>query len=55
MSNKFIELMLDMQEFNEKKDPRKQHNLERNLYTACITILFILIVTFAIIYYAITE
>ena len=53
MSNYFIELMLDMQEFYETKDPRKQDNIERNLYMACITILFLLILIITSIYYLI--
>ena len=50
MMNSFIETMIDMQEFNEKKDDRKYDNFQRNAFMVYVTLLFLLIIIGHIIY-----
>ena len=50
MDNSFIETMIDMQKFNEKKDDRKYNNFQRNAYLVYSTLIFLFVIIGHIIY-----
>uniref|UniRef100_A0A6C0KZU7 Uncharacterized protein n=1 Tax=viral metagenome TaxID=1070528 RepID=A0A6C0KZU7_9ZZZZ len=50
MDNSFIETMIDMQKFNEKKDDRKYNNFQRNAFLVYSTLIFLFVIIGHIIY-----